>query len=78
MRREEKGGGKKEKPTGQAPKPAIKMQSKTDINMEPWGTPLVLINTFNCLTAYCYLLHCAVYTTIIPLGDRHTTNLPLK
>lgn len=56
----------------------IKMQSKAGINMEPWGTPLVLINTSNCLSELCYLLHGAVYTTVIPVGDRNTTNLPLR
>lgn len=55
-----------------------KMQSKAGINMEPWGTPKVLINTPNCLSEPCYLLHCTVRTTVIPVGDRNTTNLPLR
>lgn len=56
----------------------IKMQSKAGINMEPWGTPLVLINTSYCLSELCYLLHCTVYTIVILVGDRKTTNLPLR
>lgn len=54
------------------------MQSKAGINMEPWGTPLVLINTSYCLSELCYLLHCTVYTIVILVGDRNTTNLPLR
>lgn len=54
----------------------IKMQSKAGINMEPWGTPLVRIKTSNSLSELCYLLHCTVYTIVIPVGDRNTANLP--
>lgn len=46
--------------------------------MEPWGTPLVLINTSNCLPEFCYLLRCTVYTIVVLVGDRNTTNLPLR
>lgn len=53
-----------------------KMQSKAGINTEPWGTPLVLINTPNCLPELRYLLHRTVHAIVIPVGDRNTTNLP--
>lgn len=75
MRRREE-GGEMGWPVSKAS--VIKMQSKAGINVEPWGTPPVLINTSNCLSELCYLLHCAVYTTVIPVGDGNTTNLPLR
>lgn len=55
----------------------IKMQSKAAINMEPWGMPLVLVNTSHCLSELSHLWHCIVYTIVILVEDRKTVNIPL-
>lgn len=55
----------------------IKMQSKAAINMEPWGMPLVLLNTSYCLSVLSHLWHCIVYTIVILVEDRKTVNIPL-
>lgn len=55
----------------------IKMQSKAAINMEPWGMPLVLVNTSHCLSELSHLWHGIVYTIVILVEDRKTVNIPL-